>query len=289
MHVVAHMHTPLHHLCGHMTVYFIHLSLTCSPCKLEAPEVPERTTSQDANVTSKDTILFMAGRKPYTGRGLNRTNSPTTSMASDLYSTGEGEIIERIFDASNISLAPSEDSLSLASQGTEYSTKSLEPLRKPSPLVRDERAENGDKVTRAHSQSAQRPESPGTPEGNITRSGSDKTPLSRGGSYHRAIRVTKSLPSSSASIVVTDEASLPQIKEGEEMSISDKKPTRPSRESSPGMLDRPLSPDHTKSSPSSSPRVSKKMRLASKRRTKHRLIVDPEGEAGWWLFLMMSF
>ena len=237
----------------------------------------------DENVSSKDTILFMAGRKPYTGRAINRTSSPTESTSSvDLYPSNEGELIERIFDASNISLAPSEDSLSVASQGTAYSTKSSEPSKRMSPLVHDERADDGAKITRTHSQSATRPESPGTPEGNnISRTVSEKMQLSRGGSHHRPVRSTKSLPSSSTNIVVSDEVSLPQIKEGEEMSISEKKRmNRGSRESSPGMLERPTSPDHKKSSPSSSPRVSKKMRLASKRRTKHRLTVEDGLEAG---------
>ena len=129
-------------------------------------------------------------------------------------------------------------------------------------------------------QSAARPESPNSPESNLTRTGSEKAVLR----VHKPLRSTKSLPADKPVSVVVEnvtEIGLSNITEGKEMSPMVRRSVE--RESSPGLLERPVSSQRLGNSPgvspSGSPRLSsRKKRLASKRGAKKALGLPETGE-----------
>lgn len=230
----------------------------------EPPSVPGRTSSIDAPVTSDDDILYLAGRKPYEPQqSLQRGGSPSTSSLTSDGAVLPGSFVGKMLDGSTASLMASEDSSSLYSAASAH-----HPLAK--------RNSDGDV-----SNYRDVPGGDGEP---IHRSASEK---SRTGQINKSgLRHTSSLPTNPQVNITTEEdatrcGGLSNITEGEEMtgaSTGNDQSRRSSlashrsrdREMSPGALERPISPDQG-ASPGSSPRTSRKRRLASKRQTKRSL------------------
>ena len=110
------------------------------------PTVPERDSSLQGRFTKDDELLYLAGRKPYAqggpggtaggvgtgggggggGRGSGNFLAVSTSSTS-LTSEGagfrsalaEGDTMDRLFNGSSVSLAISEDSVSIQSGGSD--------------------------------------------------------------------------------------------------------------------------------------------------------------------------
>lgn len=224
----------------------------------EPPSIPERTTSVDAQVTSNDELLYLAGRKPYEPRPSHRAGSPSTSsLASTEGSVLPGGVVNQMLEGSNISLSASEDSTSLHS-----ATSLHRPVAK-----RNLDSELNNQRDLPFPEAADQ----------MRRSASEK---SRVPPNSRILRHTASMPPNPTVNITIEEdrvscGRLSNITEGEEMtggsSASDQS-RRSSlasvrsreRELSPGALDRPVSPEGGVS-PGSSPRTSRKRRFASKR------------------------
>lgn len=233
----------------------------------EPPSIPERTTSIDAQVTSNDELLYLAGRKPYEPRPPSqRAGSPSISSLASEGNVLPGSVVSQMLDGSTASLTASEDSTSLHS-----ATSLHRPVAK----------RNSD------SELNNQREPPFPEAANLMRrSASEK-------SNRRALRHTASMPPNPTVNITIEEdrvscGGLSNITEGEEMtggSASDQSKrsslaslmSRRSRERelSPGVLDRPNSPEGGVS-PGSSPRTSRKRRFASKRQmpTKRNLFGD---------------
>lgn len=229
----------------------------CRNVEHEPPSIPERTTSIDAEVTSDDTLLYLAGRKPYEPQSLQRGGSPSSSSLASEGTVLPGGFVGRMLDGSVASLTISEDSTSLHS-----ATSSHRPLMK----------QNSDSEVNFHRDASVNDSDV------IRRSASEKSRTVQ--SSRGVIRPTASLPPTVNITLEEDVVScggLSNITEGEEMTESDqsKRSSLASRRSrdrevSPGALDRPISPEGG-ASPGCSPRTSRKRRLASKRQTKRSL------------------
>lgn len=294
--------------------YFIHSSRETAP-----PKIPQRTSSLTGKVTSREDLLYLAGRKPYSPQGTR----PILQANGSPYSLGTDDLMERILDNSS-----SDDTISILSSASTCTDKGLmvaddrrkmlgggigrpssAPMHRPlartasdssrfahprhnssddTYLSSDTVSESGSdklRIVRTHSpstlfvaQSAVRPESPNSPESNLTRTESEKAFVRK---KHKPIRSTKSLPIEPVSVVVEDvvDTGLSNITEGKEMSPLLRRSVE--RESSPGLLERPMSPQRRGNSPgvspSGSPRLSsRKKRLASKRGSKQKAFSLPE-------------
>lgn len=241
----------------------------CRNIEREPPSIPERSTSIDAQVTSNDDLLYLAGRKPYEPRpSSQRAGSPSLSSLASEGNVLPGSVVGQLLEGSTASLSASEDSTSLHS-----ATSLHRPVAK----------RNSDSEL-----SNQRdPPFPEVAADLMRRSASEK-------SNRRALlRHTVSMPPNPTVNITIEEdrvscGGLSNITEGEEMtggSASDQSKrsslasviSRRSRERelSPGALDRPNSPEGG-ASPGSSPRTSRKRRFASKRQmpTKRNLFSD---------------
>jgi hypothetical protein len=238
----------------------------------EPPSVPERSTSIDAEVTSNDELLYLAGRKPYEPRPPSqRAGSPSiSSLASSegnvLSASVVGQMLER---STTASLSASEDSASLHSATS---------LHRPV----------GKRNSDSELNNQRDPPFPEAAADLMRRSASEKS------NRRVPLRHTISMPPNPTVNITIEEdrascGGLSNITEGEEMtggSASDQskrsslasvisRRSRGERELSPGVLDRPTSPEGGVS-PGSSPRTSRKRRFASKRQmpTKRNLFGD---------------
>ena len=244
--------------------HVLSFQFSCSSREREPPNVPERSTSIDAEVTSNDELLYLAGRKPYEPRSLPSGGSPSSfSLASEGNVLPAG-FVGKMREGSTASLTTSEDSTSLQS-----ATSSHRSLMK----------QNSD------SEITNQREIPVADGNKIRRSSSERSPTVQ--SSKRVQRLSASLPPMVNITVEEDVVScggLSNITEGEEMAGSDQSnrsslisPRRSrEREMSPGTLDYPVSPEGGVS-PGTSPRTSRKRRLASKRQTKRALFSDSKG------------
>ena len=231
----------------------------------EPPSIPERTSSIDAQVTSNDQLLYLAGRKPYEPHPLQRGGSPSTSSLMSEGNVLPGSVVGRMLEGSTASLTASEDSTSLHSATSLH--RALTKQNSDSELNNQRDvpfAEAGDQ---------------------IRRSASEKSRLSPSGKG--LLRHTASMPPNPTVNITIEEdrvscGGLSNITEGEELTGSDQSKrsslasiSRRSRERevSPGALEHPTSPEGGVS-PASSPRATRKKRLASKRQTKRTLFGD---------------
>ena len=245
----------------------------------EPPSVPERTTSIDAEVTSNEELLYLAGRKPYEPQALPRGGSPSSSSLASEGNVLPGGFVGRMLEGSTASLTASEDSTSLQSAAS---------------LHRPVMKQSSDGEINNHR------DIPTADHDLVRRSASDKSHAVQ--SSRMVLSHSASLPPTVNVTVEEDVAScggLSNITEGEEMAGSGSSQSNRSslvsshrrlgREMSPGALDRPVSPEGGVS-PGSSPRTSRKRRLASKRQTKRALFSSPKGNCGdqryerccWW-------
>ena len=233
----------------------------------EPPRVPERTTSIDAEVTSNEELLYLAGRKPYEPQALPRGGSPSSSSLASEGNVLPGGFVGRMLEGSTASLTASEDSTSLQSAASFH-----RPVMKL----------NSDGDINNHR------DIPTTADNDLVRRSA--------GEKSHAVQSSRVVLSHSASLPPTvnvtveeDVAScggLSNITEGEELTGSGSSQSNRSslvsshrslgREVSPSILDRPVSPEGGVS-PGSSPRTSRKRRLASKRQTKRALFSNPKG------------
>ena len=238
---------------------FLQFPNACRNIEGEPPSIPERSTSINAEVTSNDQLLYLAGRKPYEARSpYQRGGSPSiSSLASSEGNVLPASIVGQILEGSTTaSMSASEDSASLHS-----ATSLHRPVAK----------RNSD----SEINNQREPHFPEAAADLMRRSASEK-------SNRRLLRHTASMPPNpTVNITIEGDRSscggLSNITEGEEMtggSASDQSKrsslasviSRRSRERevSPGALDRPTSPEGGVS-PGSSPRTSRKRRFASKR------------------------
>lgn len=232
----------------------------------EPPSVPERTTSIDAEITSNEELLYLAGRKPYEPQVLPRGGSPSSSSLASEGNVLPGGFVGRMPEGSTASLTASEDSTSLQSAASLH-----HPVMK----------QNSNSEVNNHR------EIPTADNDMVRRSASEKSHAVQSGKM--VLSHSASLPPTVNVTVEEDVVScggLLNITEGEEMMGSGSSQSNRSslvsshrslgREVSPGALDRPVSPEGGVS-PGSSPRTSRKRRLASKRQTKRALFSSSKG------------
>ena len=228
----------------------------CRNMEGEPPSIPERTTSVDAEVTSNDELLYLAGRKPYEPRPPSqRAGSPSISSLASEGNVLPRSTVSQMLEGSTASLSASEDSTSLHS-----ATSLHQPVAK----------RNSD----SELNNQRDPPFPEAAAASLMRrSASEKS------NRKALLKHTVSMPPNpSVNITIEEDrvscGGLSNITEGEEMTGGSRSKrsslasviSRRSRERevSPGALDRPNSPEGGVS-PGSSPRTSRKRRFASKR------------------------
>ncbi len=237
------------------------------PTPKSPPKIPVRTSSlSPKKVTSKEDILFLVGRKPYspprTHARLQESNSSN--------SLGVNDFMERILDNSS-----SEDTQSMLSSLSGITLDSVKgkslSIGRPgsAPLHKGlaKTASDASSIKSTESDSViektgfRRTRSPGGGLAFTTSLDSCDSAVSRTVRAHRSLVHTRSLPTQN-DIEDISETGLPEIREGEEMASPR---SSQEREMSPTMLEPPLSPIRDARAVSPSRKKIRKGKFASKR------------------------